>query len=351
MIKKPFRRTGRQWLVDPLIQKWRIKDANCLIPETSQDVTVSLVSGAYCMGSKSLLSTTHPLHILDPNAHLLYSIFSAQMGYPWNMYQSQITSPSTHRPQWLLGFGLSTLGTWTHLWKILKAVGFLRAQVADLPKKNMANAMESTYFLKEVIGTLWDGMCVHFDWCLFSGLAFQRNRKAMSSSKDFAKGMRKSRLHEGTFHSWQSPRHCKELEAVLWPKLIAIRSLEMTMSLHLSTKNFFTTQQGTVTSESCIWELLGTWPTGAEISKNPMKSTSSIRTISVWARIQLSQVPRKSLSIACHMRPNECHEVQGSILRFQTISSSPETRPPVNSFSCRLWRVRPLWSMQKATNL
>lgn len=60
----------------------------------------------------------------------------------------------------------STLGTWTHLWKILKAVGFLRAQVADLPKKNMANAMESTFFLKEVIGTLWDGMCVHFDWCL-----------------------------------------------------------------------------------------------------------------------------------------------------------------------------------------
>ena len=168
--KKPFPRIGRlgrQWLVDPLIQKWRIiKDANCLIPETSQDVTVSLVSGAYCMGSTSLLSTTHPLHILDPNAHLLYSIFSAQMGYPWNMYQSQITSPSTHRPQWLLGFGLSTLGTWTHLWKILKAVGFLRAQVADLPKKNMANAMESTFFFKEVIGTLWDGMCVHFDWCL-----------------------------------------------------------------------------------------------------------------------------------------------------------------------------------------
>lgn len=118
--------------------------------------------------------------------------------------------------------------------------------------------------------------------------------------------MHKSRLHEGTFHSWQSPRHCKELEAVLWPKLIAIRSLEMTMSLHLSTKNFFTTQQGTVTSESCIWELLGTWPTGAEISKNPMKSTSSIRTISVWARIQLSQVPRKSLSIACHMCQGSC---------------------------------------------
>ena len=82
--KKPFPRTGRlgrQWLVDPLIQKWRIiKDANCLIPETSQDVTVSLVSGAYCMGSTSLLSTTHPLHILDPNAHLLHSNFSAQVG-------------------------------------------------------------------------------------------------------------------------------------------------------------------------------------------------------------------------------------------------------------------------------
>ena len=184
-------------------------------------------------------------------------------------------------------------------------------------------------------------MCVHLDWCLFSRLVFQRNRKAMSSSKDFAKGMRKSCLHEGTFHSWQSPRHCKELEAVLWPKLIAIRSLEMTMSLHLSTKNFFTTQQGTVTSDSCIWELLGTWPTGAEISKNPMKSTSSIRTISVWARIQLSQTAKWMPWSPTSTR------VDSSLPNNLGFSRNP----PVNSFSCRLWRVRPLWSMQKATNL
>ena len=162
--KKPFPRIGRlgrQWLVDPLIQKWRIiKDANCLIPETSQDVTVSLVSGAYCMGSKSSLATTHPLHILDPNAPSITLYFFSPK---WDIHGICTNLRShIHRPIGPNGCSVGlepTLGAWTDLWKILKTVGFLRAQVADLPKKTWQMQWNQRFCLGSYRNTMRRYVC------------------------------------------------------------------------------------------------------------------------------------------------------------------------------------------------
>ncbi len=128
-------------------------------------------------------------------------------------------------------------------------------------------------------------------------------------------------IGEETFHSWSSPRHCKALEAVLWPKLIAIRSLAMTMFAFQHIRELHLRIAGNLTNR--CWDLQKSNEVHIK-HKNHLGVGKDL--------VVTCQVPRKSLSIAytVHMAQklqNECcHEVQlqqGSIVRFQTNNLSP----------------------------